>query len=151
MGHWPCPRERGWSKESSTVKTQLQSRTASGLPSWFQYMRTAYKLKLPHPTEGGADQAAASEREKKTNKQTNTIQPPGKTTESFCLNTRTGCYRSKTRTSTETEILLLLTWIFCLFLLFPVCLCLFISSHWFLCCFFFFLLLLVLLLWISKY
>jgi hypothetical protein len=33
-------------------------------------MRTKYKHKLPHPNEGGADQAAASERqkEKKPNK-----------------------------------------------------------------------------------
>jgi hypothetical protein len=27
-----------------------------------QNLRTTYKLKLPHPTEKGADQAAASER-----------------------------------------------------------------------------------------
>jgi hypothetical protein len=26
-----------------------------------------YKLKLPHPTEGGVDQAAASEKQKKKN------------------------------------------------------------------------------------
>jgi hypothetical protein len=30
----------------------------------FQNLRTAFKLKLPHPTEGGADQAAAAERQK---------------------------------------------------------------------------------------
>jgi hypothetical protein len=28
-------------------------------------LKTTYKLKLPHSTEGGADQAAASERQKK--------------------------------------------------------------------------------------
>jgi hypothetical protein len=27
-------------------------------------LRTTYKLKLSHPTEGGADQAAAAERQK---------------------------------------------------------------------------------------
>jgi hypothetical protein len=30
-------------------------------------LRTACKLKLPHLTEGGADQAAAGERQKKNN------------------------------------------------------------------------------------
>jgi hypothetical protein len=38
--------------------------------------RTTYKLKRPHPTEGGADQAAASKRQKK--EKNNTTQPPGK-------------------------------------------------------------------------
>jgi hypothetical protein len=38
MDHWPCPRQRGWGKETkpqktSRVKTQLQSRTAGGLQS----------------------------------------------------------------------------------------------------------------------
>jgi hypothetical protein len=43
-------------------------------------LRTTYKLKLPHLTEGGADQAAASERQKKTKQnKINTTQPPGKT------------------------------------------------------------------------
>jgi hypothetical protein len=39
-------------------------------------LRTACKLKLPHPTEGGADKEAANERQKKniTHKQ-----PPGET------------------------------------------------------------------------
>jgi hypothetical protein len=30
-----------------------------------QKLRTTYKLKLPHLTEGGADQAVATERQKK--------------------------------------------------------------------------------------
>jgi hypothetical protein len=33
----------------------------------FLNLRTAWKLKLPHLTEGGADQAAAAERQKKKN------------------------------------------------------------------------------------
>jgi hypothetical protein len=44
----------------------------------FLNLRTACKLKLPLLTEGGADQAAATERQKR---KTPTIsQPPGKTT-----------------------------------------------------------------------
>jgi hypothetical protein len=39
-------------------------------------LRTARKLKLPHLTEGGADQEAATERQKKKTLSTN--QPPGK-------------------------------------------------------------------------
>jgi hypothetical protein len=45
-------------------------------------LRTTYKLKLPHLTEGGADQAAASEKQKKKK---NTTQPPGKTTTELLL------------------------------------------------------------------
>jgi hypothetical protein len=41
-------------------------------------LKTACKLKLPHLTEGGADQAAAAERRKKKTLPTN--QPPGETT-----------------------------------------------------------------------
>jgi hypothetical protein len=69
------------------VKTKLQSKTAGELQSWFQNLRTTYKLKLPHPTEGGADQPAASERQKKKEKKKkkNAIQPPGKTTTEFLL------------------------------------------------------------------
>jgi hypothetical protein len=40
-------------------------------------LRTACKLKLPHFTEGGADQAGATERQKKKMLPTN--QPPGET------------------------------------------------------------------------
>jgi hypothetical protein len=47
------------------MKTKLQSRTAGVLQNLFQNLRTAYKLKLPHHTEEGAEQAAASERQKK--------------------------------------------------------------------------------------
>jgi hypothetical protein len=39
-------------------------------------LRTACKLKLPHLTEGGVDQASAAERQKKTK---NTTQLPGET------------------------------------------------------------------------
>jgi hypothetical protein len=41
-----------------------------------------YKLKLPHPTEGGVDQAAASEKQKKKKNRT---QPLGETTIEFWL------------------------------------------------------------------
>jgi hypothetical protein len=56
---------------------------------------TTCKLKLPQPTEGGADQTAASERQQektKTKQNKNTAQPP-KLQQSFGLNTyiRTGC------------------------------------------------------------
>jgi hypothetical protein len=68
---------------------------AGGLQSLFQNLRTTNKLKLPYPTEGGADKAAASERqkEKQTNKKNQTTQPPGKTTTELLLkyNTRIGC------------------------------------------------------------
>jgi hypothetical protein len=57
------------------VKTPLQSKTDGGLQSWLWNLKTTYKLKLPQPTEGGADQAAAAERQKNKN----IIQPPGKT------------------------------------------------------------------------
>jgi hypothetical protein len=40
-------------------------------------LRTARKLKLPHFTEGGADQKADTERQKKKTLSTN--QPPGET------------------------------------------------------------------------
>jgi hypothetical protein len=46
-----------------------------------QNLRTIYKLKLPHLTEGGADQAAATERQKKNN----TTQPPAETTTNLWL------------------------------------------------------------------
>jgi hypothetical protein len=39
-------------------------------------LRTAYKLKLPHLTEGRADKAAAAERQKKNWQD---YQPPGET------------------------------------------------------------------------
>jgi hypothetical protein len=41
----------------------------------FQNLRTAYKLKLSHLTEGGADKAAATESQKKNWQET---QPHGK-------------------------------------------------------------------------
>jgi hypothetical protein len=44
--------------------------------AYLQNLRTTHKLKLPHLTEGGADQAAAAER----HKEKNTVQPPGETT-----------------------------------------------------------------------
>jgi hypothetical protein len=46
-------------------------------------LRTACKLKLPHLTEGGADQAVATESQKK--KTLPTSQPPGKTTTELLL------------------------------------------------------------------
>jgi hypothetical protein len=46
-----------------------------------QNLRTTHKLKLPHLTEGGADQAAATERQKKKN----TTQSPGETTTELLL------------------------------------------------------------------
>jgi hypothetical protein len=46
-------------------------------------LRTACKLKLPHLTEGGADQAATTERQKQKTLPTN--QPPGKTTTELLL------------------------------------------------------------------
>jgi hypothetical protein len=52
------------------VKTQLQSKTAGGLQTCFQNLRTTLKLKLPHLNEGEADQAAAAERQKKKKKKT---------------------------------------------------------------------------------
>jgi hypothetical protein len=39
-------------------------------------LRTTCKLKLPQPTEGGADKEAAAESQKKKK---NTTQPPGET------------------------------------------------------------------------
>jgi hypothetical protein len=57
------------------------------------------KLKLPHLTEGGADQAAVTERQKIKKKKTlpNYL---ARLQQSFSLNTntRTGCWRSNTRT-----------------------------------------------------
>jgi hypothetical protein len=41
-----------------------------GYRAVLQNLRTIYKLKLPHPTGGGADQAIASERQKEKKKQT---------------------------------------------------------------------------------
>jgi hypothetical protein len=63
--------------------------------------RAAYRLKLPHPTEGGADQAAASERQKK--KKNKLCIHLAILPQSFCLNTntRTGCWRSNIKTNTE--------------------------------------------------
>jgi hypothetical protein len=46
-------------------------------------LRTTYKLKLPHLTEGGDDQAAATERQKK--KTLPISQPPGETTTELLL------------------------------------------------------------------
>jgi hypothetical protein len=46
-------------------------------------MRTACKLKLPYITKGGADKAAATERQKK--KTLPTSQPPGKATKELLL------------------------------------------------------------------
>jgi hypothetical protein len=87
-----------------------------------QNLRTTYKLKLPHPAEGGADQAAASERQKK--KKQTLPNHLARLQQSFCLNTntRTGCGRRNTRTQTKTEILLFPNLEFvCLFVLFLVC------------------------------
>jgi hypothetical protein len=42
-----------------------------------QNLRTTYKLKLPHPSEEGSEQAAATERQKEKK---NTTLPPGETT-----------------------------------------------------------------------
>jgi hypothetical protein len=68
------------------MKTQLQNRTAGRLQSWFQNLRTTYKFKLPHLTEGGTDQAAASENKTKQNKtKQNTTQPSGETTRELLL------------------------------------------------------------------
>jgi hypothetical protein len=50
--------------------------TAGGLQSLFQNLKTTCKLKLPHLTEGGDDQAATTERQKK---KTNTTQLSGET------------------------------------------------------------------------
>jgi hypothetical protein len=45
------------------------------------YLKTPYKLTLPHSTEGGADQAASSERQKEKK-----LKPyPGKTTTELLL------------------------------------------------------------------
>jgi hypothetical protein len=61
-------------------------------------LRTTCKLKLPYLTEGGLDQAAATERQKKKKKK---ILPNhlARLQYSFCLNTNTriGCWRSNTR------------------------------------------------------
>jgi hypothetical protein len=46
-------------------------------------LRTACKLQLPHLTEGGVDQAAAAERQKK--KTLPTSQPPGETATEILL------------------------------------------------------------------
>jgi hypothetical protein len=54
-------------------------------------LRTIYKLKLPHLTEGGADEAAAAERQgKKLARLSNHL---ARLQQSLCLNinTRTGC------------------------------------------------------------
>jgi hypothetical protein len=50
-------------------------------------LRTAWKHKLPHLTEGEADQAAAAERQKKKKKKKTltTSQPPGKATTEILL------------------------------------------------------------------
>jgi hypothetical protein len=66
------------------VKNKLQSRIGGGLQSSFQNLKTTYKLKLPHPTEEGAEKAPASERQKKKKKK-NTTKPHGQTTTEFLL------------------------------------------------------------------
>jgi hypothetical protein len=48
-------------------------------------LRRTLRLKLPNITEGGADQAAASERQKKKNTPNNMV----RLLQHFCLNTST--------------------------------------------------------------
>jgi hypothetical protein len=65
MDLWLCPRERVQGKETSPqqtniVKTQLQSRMASGPQSWAPEPEDK-----PHPTEGGAKQLPLKDRKKK--------------------------------------------------------------------------------------
>jgi hypothetical protein len=66
-------------------------------------------MKLPHITEGRADQAAAAERQKKKKKHYSQANLLARLHQSFCLNTntKTGCWRSNTRTKTKIEILTL--------------------------------------------
>jgi hypothetical protein len=47
------------------VKSHLQSRKLVNYRADLLNLRTAYKLNLPHLIGGGADQAAAAERQKK--------------------------------------------------------------------------------------
>jgi hypothetical protein len=69
--HWPCPRERVWGKEISpqcgNPSKQVHQKTTSKAGQLVGYrtdllnLRAAFKLKLPHLTGPGADQAAAAE------------------------------------------------------------------------------------------
>jgi hypothetical protein len=63
-------------------KNPTPGRTVGGLQSRFQNLRTTYKLKLPHLTEGGG-QLPLKDRRKKENK--NTTEPSDKTTTELCL------------------------------------------------------------------
>jgi hypothetical protein len=59
------------------VKTQLKSRTAGGLQSSFQNLRTTYQLKLPHPLRRSSPSSCLLKTEEE--KKINTTQTPGKT------------------------------------------------------------------------
>jgi hypothetical protein len=72
-GSLTFPRERGKAnKQAHSKPTQQKPNSKAGQlvgnRADLQNLRTTYKLKLPHPTKGGADQAAASERQKKKKK-----------------------------------------------------------------------------------
>jgi hypothetical protein len=162
MDHWHCPRERGEAKKqapSNQAQWKLKSkagqlagyRADSGI--WGQQTN----LNCHTPVREELPLKDRKKKRKKKNLPNNLV----RLQQSFCLNinTRTGCWRSNTRT-TKIEILLFLNLEFfvCLFVLFLVCLfvCLFISPCWFLWGFFvslflllFYFILLVLLLWVS--
>jgi hypothetical protein len=104
---WPWSRERMWGKETSpsksTPKPQLQSTMASGPQS-----RSLKPEDKPYLTEGGADVAAATERQEKK-KLASLPNKLLRLRQIFCLNTntRTECWKSNTRT-TKNEIQLFL-------------------------------------------
>jgi hypothetical protein len=117
---WPCPRERVHSKETSpqwtnTEKTQLQSRMAGEPQSWSPEPEDKA---TPHWRRSRLSSCCSETGKKK--KLPKHLARPRK---SFCLNTNTraGCWRHNTRTTTKTEILLFLNLEFfyvfiCLFL-----------------------------------
>jgi hypothetical protein len=75
---FPCPRERGKAKKeapSNQAQKKLNSKGGKLLDNTSDLcnLKTTCKLKLPHLTERGADQADADERQKKKL----TTQPPG--------------------------------------------------------------------------
>jgi hypothetical protein len=83
--------EKGGEPKSQATSKQVQQIATSKTGQLVDYradllnLRTACKLKLPHITEWGADQAAAAERQKKKKQTLPTSQPSGKTTTELLL------------------------------------------------------------------
>jgi hypothetical protein len=150
---WLAPEKRSEAKKQTSNKpTQKKPKSEAG---WLlDYRADLQNLRKRHTLlkEQLTKKLPLKDRKKKTGE---SPQPPGKTKETFCLNTntRTGCWRSNSRiTKTEILFFLNLEFFMCLFdhlfVLFPVCLStlLLISLVFF---FFSFFVLLVLLLWDS--